>query len=560
MRTVIYARFSSLLQNARSIEDQIALCRERCEREGWTVVDVFTDYAISGAAGIENDQRPGLNALLARVEDEHNPDGRIDQVLAEASDRIARHQGDAHAIRERITFAGARIFTLSDGELTDITATFRGLMDAQFRKDLAAKVKRGQRGTIASKRSAAGIAYGYRRVAKFDEKGEAILGLREIDPDQAQIVRRIFDEFAQGRSPRQIAARLNEDCVAPPQSRSGAASHWRASTIYGDRKRKNGILQNRLYIGQLVFGRTRRVADPRTRKTKIVANPESEWQIEDVPALRIVTDEQWTAVQGVLGQVQARRPEQSRRPKHLLSGLGRCGVCGGAWIVRGTRRWGCSRRLESGSAACSNSRTISNAEYEERVLQGLREQMLAPELVEIYVQEFRKEYARRSAEAGQNVAQLRRRHTKASEKVDRLVAVIADGGESFAEIREALTEARNERDRIARELGNSEQLPRIALHPDVARDYRAKVARLNDALVDNPEAQADAIPQLRGLIERIVLTPRAEPETGLAIAITGHLANIILLAGGGTPKASNVGNDGAGEVNHALPSFLKIAV
>lgn len=52
MRTVIYARFSSTLQNARSIEDQVALCRERCDREGWKVVDVFTDFAINGQGPI----------------------------------------------------------------------------------------------------------------------------------------------------------------------------------------------------------------------------------------------------------------------------------------------------------------------------------------------------------------------------------------------------------------------------------------------------------------------------------------------------------------------------
>ena len=83
MRTVIYARFSSTLQNARSIEDQVALCRERCDREGWEVVDVFTDFAISGAAGIDEGARPGLNALLARVEATNHPGGRVEQVLAD---------------------------------------------------------------------------------------------------------------------------------------------------------------------------------------------------------------------------------------------------------------------------------------------------------------------------------------------------------------------------------------------------------------------------------------------------------------------------------------------
>ena len=69
MRTVIYARFSSTLQNSRSIEDQVSICRERATREGWEVVDVFTDYAISGAAGISEAINAGTqarDALLRR--------------------------------------------------------------------------------------------------------------------------------------------------------------------------------------------------------------------------------------------------------------------------------------------------------------------------------------------------------------------------------------------------------------------------------------------------------------------------------------------------------------
>src|SRR3546814_3029934 len=97
MRTVIYARYSSNLQNSRSIEDQVAVCRERCEAEGWTVVDVFRDYAIGGDAGIDETQRPGMFDMPELVER-----GGIHQVLADTSSRIARHQGDAHHIRNRI--------------------------------------------------------------------------------------------------------------------------------------------------------------------------------------------------------------------------------------------------------------------------------------------------------------------------------------------------------------------------------------------------------------------------------------------------------------------------
>lgn len=551
MRTLIYARFSSTLQNARSIEDQVALCRERCEREGWQVIDVFTDFAISGAAGIDGGARPGLNAMLARVEQ-----GGIDQIVAEATDRIARHQGDAFAIRERVTFAGARIFTLSDGEVTDITATFRGLMDAQFRKDLAAKVKRGQRGAIASKRHANGIAYGYRVANRLEPDGKLVRGLREVDPVQAEIVTRIFQEFAAGASPRAIAERLNDDGVPAPQGKGGKPGYWRASTIYGDRKRQNGILQNRLYIGQLVFGRTRKIVDPRTRKALIRANPESEWQIEDVPHLRIITDALWNRTQAILGEVGKRRPEQCRRPKHMLSGLARCGTCGGAWVIRGPDRWGCSRNREGGPSACANGRTVSTSIMESRVLAGLQERLLDPELVEIYVREYHRDYARRAAELERSTDDLRRRIDAADARVTRLVTAIADGGGEFEEIRDALANAKADRERLAAKLERQETLPVVALHPKIAADYRDQVARLNAALAGNPEARLEAIPRLRALIESVVISPAVETR-GVAIEVTGQLNAMLALATGQDGVLTMYGNDGAGEEDQALGQVLR---
>ncbi len=562
MKTVIYARFSSTLQNARSIEDQVALCRERCDREGWDVVDVFTDFAISGAAGIGDNARPGLNALLARVEAANHPNGPVDQVLAEATDRIARHQGDAFTIRERITFAGARLFTISDGIVTDITATFRGLMDAQFRKDLGAKVKRGQRGTISQKRSAAGLAYGYRKANKLDERGELIRGLRDIDDDQADVVRRIFREYAAGVSPRQIADRLNADGVPAAQPRSGGNSFWRASTLYGDRKRKNGILQNQLYIGKLVFNRTRKIVDPRTRKALIRPNPESEWLVEDVPELRIVAQEDWDAVQGVLGMVQTRRPEKSRRPKHMLSGIVRCGVCDGAWTIIGSERWGCSRHREGGPAACGNNRSISTGQMEARVLRGLQQHMLDPDLIEIYVREYHLEHARRSKELARDSERLKKRHREAVAKVERLVMAVADGADEFVEIREVLGKSRAERDGLASQLEQLEQLPVVALHPTIIADYRSQVAKLNAALAENPEARLEAIPKLRALINSVQVQPKATSAKGVTIEVTGRLNSMLALATGtDAPGASMYGNDGAGEGIRTLdPDLGKVVL
>jgi DNA invertase Pin-like site-specific DNA recombinase len=82
-RVAIYARYSSENQRDESIEDQIRLCRARAEREGWTVIETYSDHALSGATA----GRPHLQALMAGA-----ARGRYDVVLAEALDRVSRDQ------------------------------------------------------------------------------------------------------------------------------------------------------------------------------------------------------------------------------------------------------------------------------------------------------------------------------------------------------------------------------------------------------------------------------------------------------------------------------------
>lgn len=519
MRTAIYARYSSQLQNARSIDDQIAVCRERADREGWTVVDVFTDYAISGAAGIESEQRPGLNAMLARVEA-----GGVDQVLAESTDRIARHQGDAFAVRERLQFAGARLFTLMDGVIDEINGTFKALMDARFRADLGARIKRGQRGTVTQGRAAAGIAYGYRRANRIDERGELVRGLREVEPEEAAIVLRIFERYAAGQSPRAIAAALNQEGVKPPRGET-----WRQTTILGDRQRGNGMLNNRLYAGVLVHNRTSKVVNPRTRRTTIRPNPPSEWIEAKTPELQIVSDALWDAVQLRRGEHDGKPSHQARRPKHLLSGLGECGVCGGGWIRRDRDYWGCSRHRDGGG--CSNNRTIKDATYQAKVLAWLQTELLAPDLVAHYVREYHKHHARVVAEATKQRSSLERRRGEAQRKIDRLVAIVADGGGEFAEIREALATARSDRDEVARKLAEIEAPSIIGLHPGIADDYRRQIDGLAATLAADC-ADQEAAPKVRALIDRIVLTPKTGKARGVDVTLVGRLDELIRLATG----------------------------
>ena len=524
MKTLIYARFSSLLQNPRSIEDQVSICRERCHREGWEIVGLHTDHAISGAAGITESQRPGLAAMLARIEA-----GGIDQVLAESTDRIARHEGDSFAIRERLAFANVRLFTLSDGEITQMVGTIKGMTDANFRKELGAKIKRGQRGTVAQGRSPAGLAYGYSMANRIDTNGRAVRGLRDIDPDQATVVRRIFQDYADGISPKRIAELLNAEGILGPRG-----DRWRATTLRPDRTRGNGLLQNQLYVGRIVHNRTSKVVEPMTRCVRIRANPPDQWAIEEVPHLRIIDQELWDKVQNGLRRREGGTPVQHRRARHMLSGLGVCGVCGGAWNVRTATYWGCGSRMEG--SGCTNNRTISTDSYERRVVAGLRERMLDPELVEIFVAEYQAEYAKRASKMRRERGSVERRIAEANASIKRLVGAIAAGGGTFDEVRDALAKARGDRDAATAELQEQDAFPIVALHPAIAADYRRQVTRLQDALAD-ADGKAQAVTALRALIDRIVLSPNPDGR-GVSIEVQGRLAGIVALATGSEPPES----------------------
>lgn len=191
------------------------------------------------------------------------------------------------------------------------------------------------------------------------------------------------------------------------------------------------MLNNRLYAGVIVHNRTSKVVNPKTRRTTIRPNPPSEWIEHPAPELRIVSEDLWAAAQERRGQY-AGKQHQARRPKHLLSGLGVCGVCGGGWIRRDKDYWSCGRHHDG--RGCTNNRTIKDSTYQGAVLHWLQHEMLSPEIAASYVREYHRHYAKRMAETASQRGTIERRRAEAQRKLDRLVAMVADGGGEFAEI------------------------------------------------------------------------------------------------------------------------------
>ena len=109
----------------------------------------------------------------------------------------------------------------------------------------------------------------------------------------------IFESFARGKSPCEIAHILNADGVPGAGGRQ-----WSDTTIRGHHARRTGILRNELCVGRLVWNRQRYIKDPWTGKRLARPNPESEWIIHEVPMLRIVGQELWDQVQSRLGSIR----------------------------------------------------------------------------------------------------------------------------------------------------------------------------------------------------------------------------------------------------------------
>ena len=526
MRAAIYARYSTDLQRDASIEDQVRACQERIEQEGWALAATYTDHALSGSVRL----RPGYQKLL-----EDARGGLFDVVLAEALDRLSRDQEDVAGLYKQLSFAGVRLFTLAEGEVSELHVGLKGTMNALFLKDLAQKVRRGLEGRVRQGRSGGGLCYGYDVEPQLDARGEPLHGGRLVNEAEATVVRRIFTEFAAGRSPRAIAVGLNRTLVPGPQGRA-----WGPSTIYGNWRRGTGILNNELYVGRLVWNRQRYIKDPNTRKRVARPNPERAWIIQSVPELRIVDDALWQEVKRLQGQSRrvvacdssGVRPERARRPAYLLSGLLKCGACGGGFSKVSQEHYGCSTARNRGT--CANLLVIRRDVVEASVLSGLRTHLMHPDLVKEFIAEYQREINRMNAQVEETHARHKVELARVERQIRAIVEAIKDGLRTAAMKDELLLlEARKQELSVA-----APETPATAvrLHPNLAEIYRQKVARLHEEL-NRPELREEAAAAIRGPIDEVRLVP---VEGKLELELAGALAGILALT------SNNPRRDGQG--------------
>lgn len=522
-RAAIYARFSSDRQNEHSCRDQIALCGAWAERQGLSIVETFEDQAVSGSSTIN---RFGLAALMRAA-----GEGRFDIVICEALDRLSRDQADLATIKKQLAFREISIMTVQDGEVGAMHIGLKGLMGELYLADLAQKTRRGLQARVRDGASGGGRSYGYDPVP-----GQP--GAMTINAREAKIVVEIFERYVAGETPRAIVAQLNARNIPGPRG-----GKWNSSTVNGSRERQNGILQNRLYIGEIVWNRQRFIKDPATGKRVSRLNPESEWLRTAVPDLAIVEPDLFERAGRIKAAKGGVRPEISNKPKHLFSGLLKCGCCGASYTVIGRDRIGCAGHRERGD--CANTRTLTRKHVEERVLAALQSQLAAPDLLAEYVRVYHEERRRLASSTRDNRKDLEKRQAELAAAIERIVDRIVDGTAPDALVAR-MNAMETERKQIATTLaGLEDEAEPIALHPAAAEKYRRLVESIQSSLEDAPQGQelAAVFDQVRGLVERIDIEPGPDSKKPATITVHGLLSQL-LIGDTGLPMYGSVGCGG----------------
>lgn len=158
----IYGRHSTSMQTATSSADQAMSCMKLVDYLGGRVLATYLDPEQSGYRR----DRAGLKQLLGDVET-----GRVDIVVCEALDRLARDAEDVAWLGKKLAYHRVPLHTVSEGHVDEIKFAVAGLLGAIFLKHLIDKTVRGMEAAVLAGRFAGGRAYGFKRVIRLDARG-----------------------------------------------------------------------------------------------------------------------------------------------------------------------------------------------------------------------------------------------------------------------------------------------------------------------------------------------------------------------------------------------------
>lgn len=354
--TAIYARYSPRPdETEESIERQIEACRAYLDSIGApqpTEERIYIDRMSSGT----HLNRPAYKAMLRDLEA-----GGHTVMAAEFPDRVTRDIAELHRVHKLYEHHGGEIHFAMQGRLQPAMVSVHGFLGVEQRRQLILRTSVGRRMAAAEGRSVGKAAYGYRSVP-------GSRGVLVVEPTEAEVVRRIFREYAQGASVRSIVIGLNHDRIPSAKGRA-----WSDAALAS----RCGLLARTIYVGKVTFGATRWTRDPVTGRATARAVPKQDQIVTGHPELAVVDAATWAAAQQRLAQRGVVSKRSAASTPHLLAGRIFC-PCGSRMQYNGFRdkaRLACSANSRAGT--CARRRTIAAVVIEGDVLRLLRDEGLS---------------------------------------------------------------------------------------------------------------------------------------------------------------------------------------
>ena len=306
-------------------------------RQGFTNIVHFTDDGISGTCF----DRPGFLAMMKEVEA-----GNVEYLCIKDMSRMGRDYLKVGQIMEILRQRGVRLIAINDGVDSargdDDFTPFRNIMNEYYARDTSRKIRSTFQSKGKSGKHLTGtVIYGY----LWNEARDQWL----VDPEAADVVKRIFAMTIEGYGPYQIASKLKEEKVLIPsaylaQHGEGVNKNKTFKDVYGwGSSTICNILEKREYLGHTINFKTRKHF--KDKKSHYV--PEDEWTIFENTHEAIIDQQTFDLVQKI--RVNVRRYPDGWGEAAPLTGLLYCADCGGKMYVHRTNN---GRRISQ--YTCSN--------------------------------------------------------------------------------------------------------------------------------------------------------------------------------------------------------------
>lgn len=433
-KAVLYARFSSDNQRDESIDAQIRAMTKFCRENEVIVMEHYCDRARSATT----DDRP---EFLRMINDSKQRQFNI--VLVHKLDRFARNRYDSSRYRNQLKKNGVLLVSVlenfDDSPESIIMESLLEGMAEYYSKNLSREVTKGHHeNALQCKHNGGRPPFGFRVNPETQ--------LYEIDEDEANAVRFIFQSFDEGKSYDYIINELN---------RLGFKT--RDGNPFG-KNLIHEMLKNEKYRGVYIYNR--RAAKGPDGKFNSHQNKFDDEIVRIQDGMpRIVSDELFESVNRILCSRKRLKNYSGKKHTYLLTGKIFCGNCGSAYSG-GTRRSGKKNKTEYSSYTCSTKHRYSGIkcknkeirrEYiEDYVLREILRVVLSDEKIPTLVKKYQDYYAMKLGGADGELNTLRSRIKEAECKIKNLVSVIASTGSTA--LLSALTEQESEKARLESEL------------------------------------------------------------------------------------------------------------